>query len=150
NLQVAPVFTSVIPASLGGGTTTINFTLANTVSSATPNYRIEFFANDANDPEGKTFIGAVSLTGNGGTVPGQFTTTDPRASNPAFMTATATKIVGGNPTDTSEFSTGTFSDNFNRPDAPNLGPNWQIPFLEKFAFTYRRPLASGGFQVQNN
>jgi CSLREA domain-containing protein len=153
NLQVAPVFTSVIPASLGGGTTTINFTLANTVSSATPNYRIEFFANDANDPEGKTYIGTVSLTGNGGTVSGQFTTTDPMAANPAFMTATATKFVSGNPTDTSEFSgaAGTFSDTFTRPDAPDLGAGWRIPPLPaKFLFAYRRQLAFGGFRLQNN
>jgi hypothetical protein len=44
-----------------------------------------------------------------------------------------------------------FTDNFQRADAPNLGPNWQIPPLAPaLRFHYRRPLDFGGFALQNN
>jgi hypothetical protein len=44
-----------------------------------------------------------------------------------------------------------FADTFFRANAPDLGPNWQIPPLpEKFLFTYRRRLWFGGFQLQSN
>jgi hypothetical protein len=46
---------------------------------------------------------------------------------------------------------GPFSDNFVRPDAPTLGPDWQAPPLpEKYRFTYHRRLGVGSFALQNN
>jgi hypothetical protein len=161
DLQTAPVIGDVTPAAVGGGTTTIKFTLANTINSSDglPNYRIEFFANDANDPEGKTFLGAVGLTGNGGTASGQFTSAEALVdiSDPSFITATATSNVdsAGSPgpsSNTSQFSNpaSKFADDFNRA-GPGLGENWQIPPLPSaLRFHYRRQLGFSGFQLQGN
>jgi uncharacterized membrane protein len=156
NLQAAPVIGNVTPAASGGGTTTINFTLGNTINLA--NYRIEFFANDANNPEGKTFLGAVVVIGNGGTLsPPPFTSTDPAAADPSFITATATSNVDdfGNPgpsSNTSQFSSpaSRFSDDFNR-GGTDLGTPWQIPpLLNALRFHYRRPMGFSGFQLQGS
>jgi hypothetical protein len=231
NLQPAPTLASV------AGSNIIQFSLTDTVTGAN-NYRIEFFANDANDPEGKTLLGFVLLSGNGGIATGQFSTTN----DPSVITATATNLVNGNLTDTSQFSgfckvnhppvataqslnalenaallvtltatdldgdpltysivngptngtlTGTgpnvtytpaanylgpdsftfkandgaldsniatvnisvqttITDNFNGPDAPALGPNWEAPPLPtQMRFTWHRRLAFAGFSQQN-
>jgi hypothetical protein len=94
--QPAPVLTS-IDSVLSG--TRISGALQGTPS--TP-YTIQFFSNPLAGPEGKTFLGQISVTTNGsgqavftGNLP---VTLDP---NQPFITATATSASG----DTSEFST---------------------------------------------
>jgi hypothetical protein len=94
--QPAPVLTS-IDSVLSG--TRISGTLQGTPS--TP-YTIQFFSNPLAGPEGKTFLGQISVTTNGsgqavftGNLP---VTLDP---NQPFITATATSASGN----TSEFST---------------------------------------------
>jgi hypothetical protein len=144
SLQAAPVITNVTPAAVGG-TTTINFTLANTTSGVS--YRFEFFGNDANDPEGKTFLGVVQFTSNGGTLSGQFTSD---ISDPSFITATATNLQTKN---TSPFSNAAaeFADTFNR-SGSTLGGNWNslVSSQEKYLFAYRRRYPVGGFVLQGN
>jgi hypothetical protein len=78
------------------------------------------FANAANDPEGKTFLGFVLLSGNGGIATGQFSTTN----DPSVITATATNLVSGNPTDTSQFS------GFCKINYPPVAPDETVTALE--------------------
>jgi parallel beta-helix repeat protein len=94
--QPAPVLISVQSAVSG---TTILGSVQGTPS--TP-YTVQFFANAVNRPEGRTFLGQVTVTTNGSGFAG-FTANLPLALDPAkpFITATATSAAG----DTSEFST---------------------------------------------
>jgi hypothetical protein len=157
NLQAAPVLGNVTPAAVGGGTTTIEFTLANTIDNV--NYRIEFFANDPNNAEGKTYLGAVLVLGDGGTVSGEFTSADTPTdiSDPSFITATATSNVDsfgdpGGSSSTSQFSAPApkFADDFNRA-SPGLGPTWQVPPVPPaLRFQYRRQVLFSEFQLPND
>jgi hypothetical protein len=94
--QPAPVLTSI--QSVVSGTTILG-TVQGTPS--TP-YTIQFFSNPAPGPEGKTFLGQVSVITDGFGM-ATFTANLPTAlgSAQAFVTATATSAPG----DTSEFST---------------------------------------------
>ncbi len=96
NLQNFPVLTTVMSA---GGSTII----AGTLDSAPGTYRVEFFANDDDDPssfgEGQIFLGFSDVTIDAAKK--DFTTTLPVAISPVqFVTATATDAAGN----TSEFS----------------------------------------------
>lgn len=114
-IQVAPVITNVTPQAVAGATvgTTIHFTLNADPGSNT--YQVDFFKNDNNDPEGRTFLGTILVAGGsgGGIIPGVFTKADTSLdiSDPQFITATATNISSGN---TSQFSNPTpeFADDF--------------------------------------
>jgi hypothetical protein len=92
NLQNFPVLT----AGPGG---TVQGTLNSTPNTS---FRIEFFSNSACDVslhgEGKMFHSAIEVITNGS---GNATFAVPSGQ---FITATATRLVGGIPTDTSEFS----------------------------------------------
>jgi hypothetical protein len=94
--QPAPVLGSIQPAVSG---TVIQGTLQNS-NPSTP-YTIQFFSNAANRPEGKTFLGQVTVTTDGNGF-ASFTANLPTALDPTqpFITATATSAAG----DTSEFS----------------------------------------------
>jgi hypothetical protein len=94
--QPAPVLTS-IQAVVSG--TTITGTVQGTPS--TP-YTIQFFSNPVSGPEGKTFLGQISVTTDGSGF-AAFAANLTVSLNPTqpFITATATSAAG----DTSEFST---------------------------------------------
>jgi hypothetical protein len=113
-VQAAPVITNVTPAVvLGVSATTsqVTFTLAN----QTPGdlYRVEFFSNDPNNPEGRKFLGFLSEQSTP-LNPNPFTdtfTTPSGVTDPQFITATATDT---NTNNTSQFSNPApeFADNF--------------------------------------
>src|SRR5262249_29099568 len=89
-----------------GGATTIQGVL-NSAPSTT--FRIEFFDNTVADPsgngEGRTFIGSINVT-TGSVGSSVFFTSPPFLSvTSGRITATATRLAAGSPTDTSEFST---------------------------------------------
>ncbi len=94
--QPAPVLTSI--QSVVSGTTILG-TVQGTPS--TP-YTVQFFSNAVSGPEGKTFLGQVSVTTNTSGV-ASFTANLSAALDPTqpYITATATSASG----DTSEFST---------------------------------------------
>jgi parallel beta-helix repeat protein len=101
-LQNYPILTGAVPS---GGTVAVTGTLT---SAARRSYRVELFADVACSPfgygEGQQLLGSVTVvTGAGGV--GSFSETVPRSlSGAKVVTATATSLVGGVPTDTSEFS----------------------------------------------
>jgi CSLREA domain-containing protein len=100
NGQNYPVITS---AAAGGGSVTIQGTLD---SAANANYELDFFSNPACDPlgngQGRTHLGSTTVTTDGS---GHATfSTGFTLSGGVVITSTATKVVGGLTTDTSEFS----------------------------------------------
>jgi hypothetical protein len=101
NNQAAPVLTAAYATS---GATIALGTLAGTPNT-TANYRLEFFANPATDPEGRTLLGSwsgpVTFSAGG---QGSFTAVLPAAppAGQGLVTATATDPAG----DTSQFSAG--------------------------------------------
>nr|MDQ3011869.1 fibronectin type III domain-containing protein [Acidobacteriota bacterium] len=109
SLQNFPVLTGV---TVGASSSTINGTLR---SSANTTFRIEFFLNPLCDSsgngEGQTFLGSTDVTTsififndiNSGTVSFSKTLDFPLPGG-LFVTATATRISGGIPVETSEFS----------------------------------------------
>ena len=110
NQQNFPVLTSAVTSA---GTTTISGTLN---STATSNFRIEFFSNALADPtdfgEGQTFVGFTTVTTDvNGNANISFSPTGPVALG-LFISSTATKLEDTDqnlqtppvPTDTSEFS----------------------------------------------
>ncbi|MBI3949375.1 MAG: HYR domain-containing protein [Acidobacteria bacterium] len=102
NLQNFPVLTSAISC---GGTTTIQGMLNSTANTT---FRLEFFSNSVCDPsgfgEGETFIGLTTVTTDGSGNVSFTVSLSATVSAGEVITATATKLVGGIPGDTSEFS----------------------------------------------
>ena len=104
NLQNHPELST---ATVSGGMTTITGVLP---SLANTTFRVEFFSNaslgNSTYGEGETFLGSIDvITDNDGNVPLNFTvpTSVPLG---YIITATATRLDSGVPTDTSEFSPG--------------------------------------------
>ncbi|HQZ95643.1 MAG TPA: Calx-beta domain-containing protein [Pyrinomonadaceae bacterium] len=102
NLQNFPVLTAA--TSIGGGSASIQGTLN---SVANTSFRIEFFSNPSCDAsgngEGKTYLGTTNVTTNAnGDAAINATVTAPSVGY--SVTSTATRLLAGNPTDTSEFS----------------------------------------------
>lgn len=103
-LQNFPVITAV---SSSGGNTTITGTLNSTPNST---FRIELFASNAADAssfgEGQRLLGSLTTNPTDGSGNVSFSVTLPGVTVGAteFVTATATSLVAGNPSDTSEFS----------------------------------------------
>lgn len=100
-LQNFPLLNNIITGD-SGATSTINGSLSSTASA---NFRIEFFANDSCDPstfgEGETFIGSQNVTTDGsGNATFAFGGASSFVGRP-FITATATNLSTNN---TSEFS----------------------------------------------
>jgi hypothetical protein len=98
NNVAAPTLNS---ATLNGGTLTVSGTFY--APTAGVSYTLEFFASPAGDPEGKVYLGQISVTAyHPGTIQFGFTTTTfPPGAGP-LITATLTDGSG----DTSEFSGG--------------------------------------------
>jgi hypothetical protein len=89
-----------------GANLTIQWSLS---SRASTDFRIQFFSNSACDPsnhgEGATLIGSTdTITNTAGTDGGTFTTTVGGVLVGSAITATASRLNGGTPVETSEFS----------------------------------------------
>jgi len=100
NLQNYPV---LVEAKSNGTNTSLNGTLTATANST---FTIDFFSSPTQDPsgfgEGKTYLGSITVTTNGG-CKANIATTLPLAVTPGlYLTATATDATGN----TSEFSAG--------------------------------------------
>jgi hypothetical protein len=98
NLQNFPVLAS---AATSSSATTVKGTLNSTTNAS---FTIEFFSNPAGGDEGETFLGGQSVTTNAsGNVSFTFQPQSKVAAG-RNITATATRVLSGVPTDTSEFS----------------------------------------------
>lgn len=98
NLQASP---RLHKAKNSDGLTIISGKLVDTFSST--EYLIEFFSNSHKRNEGKTFIGKI-VVGTDEKGNGSFEAILPCAKHGTYVTATATRLVNWQPTDTSEFS----------------------------------------------
>ncbi len=103
NLQNAPVLTSAVLSSEGG--TTITGTL---FAKASTDFRIEFFGNQVASQtgfgEGQKFLGFQTVTTGADGNATISTTVSGNVPTGHFVTATATELAAGVPTNTSEFS----------------------------------------------
>lgn len=90
------------------GTVSGNAISATLNSLANTSFRIEFFANDGADlsgnGEGQTYLGFVNVTTNASGNAGPFNFTAPSNLAGKFIAATATRLSGATPVETSEFS----------------------------------------------
>lgn len=96
DFQNYPVITSAKPNSSG-------LLLSGTLNSVpSSNFTLQFFSNNVGDPEGKLFLTEISVnTNSGGRA--TFSVQIPGVPLNSPITSTATRIVDGDPTDTSEF-----------------------------------------------